>query len=295
MAMRLRDGVGGADAELEVHRFPDGEARVRIEGRVVGQPVVLVAALDHPDQKILPLLFTAAALRDLGAVSVGLVAPYLPYLRQDRAFRAGEVVSARYFAGLLGRAADWLLTVDPHLHRIGRLEDLFPIPVEAVHSAPAIAEWIQAHVARPLLIGPDRESAQWVEAIARRASAPWTVLTKRRRGDREMEMELPVLPGVGQWDPVLVDDIISTGATMRRAIRLLRQAGYPPPRCLAVHAVFADAAEEVICAGAREVITCNTLDHPSNRIDVLPLIAEGIERLLGRSYSGSDRPVRAAR
>lgn len=102
-------------SDVVVHRFPDGEARVRVNRSVAGKAVVLTATLDRSDHKILPLLFTAASARDLGASSVGLVAPYLAYMRQDRRFEAGEGVSARHFARLLSGALDWLVTVDPHL------------------------------------------------------------------------------------------------------------------------------------------------------------------------------------
>ena len=278
---RLREALHAAPASLWLHRFPDGEARVRIDGDLSDRAVVLVASLDRPDAKILPVLFALATARDLGARSVGLVAPYLPYMRQDAEFHRGEGLAARHFAALLSRAADWVVTVDPHLHRIHRLEELFTVPVRTVGSAAAIAAWIRGTVARPLVIGPDAESEQWVEAVARAAGAPWAVLAKHRRGDREVELRLPDLGSPGGHDPVLVDDIISTGVTMRHAVALLRGAGLDRPWCVGVHAVMAgDAQEALLRAGAREVVTCNTLAHPSNGIDVLPALLEGVEHML---------------
>jgi ribose-phosphate pyrophosphokinase len=136
-------------------------------------------------------------------------------------------------------------------------------------------------VERPLVIGPDQESEQWVEAVARAAGAPWAVLLKRRRGDREIELRLPDLGSPAGREPVLVDDIISTGVTMRQAVTLLLGAGFPPPRCVAVHAVLAgDARKQLLRAGARELVTCNTLAHGSNRIDVFPALLAGVERML---------------
>jgi ribose-phosphate pyrophosphokinase len=90
LAERLRKRLDAEPASLAIHRFPDSERCVRITGDVAGRAVVLVAALDRPDEKLLPLLFAAATARDLGATTVGLVAPYLPYLRQDRRFHPGE-------------------------------------------------------------------------------------------------------------------------------------------------------------------------------------------------------------
>ena len=88
------------------------------------------------------LLFAADAARQLGARKVGLVAPYLCYMRQDRSFKPGEAVTSRSFAALLSRACDWLVTVDPHLHRYKSLSEIYAIPARALHAGPAIADWI---------------------------------------------------------------------------------------------------------------------------------------------------------
>lgn len=276
----------GAFLELDVgslgiHRFPDGEARVRVNRSVAGKGVILTATLDRPDQKILPLLFAAATARDLGADSVGLVAPYLAYMRQDRRFEHGEGVSARHFARLLSGALDWLVTVDPHLHRTANLEDLYIIPARAAATAPVLAEWISAHVERPVIIGPDAESAQWVESVAARINAPHVVLKKRRTGDASVRITLPDLSACVGRRPVLVDDIIASGATMLEATRLLRQAGWAAPVCLGVHAIFAGRAYEALeQAGAAEIVTCNTIAHRSNQIDVTRLIADAVQPFL---------------
>ena len=101
------------------------------------------SAADRPDSKVLPLLFTARMLRESGSRSVGLVAPYLCYLRQ------------------------------------------YSVPTRVAHAAPLVADWIRARVERPILIGPDLESRQWVSEVAESIGAPVVVLEKVRRGDRD--------------------------------------------------------------------------------------------------------------
>ena len=288
----------GASLDLDVrtvsvHRFPDGEARVRIDHSVSGRAVVLTASLDHADDKILPLLFTAGAARELGAASVGLVAPYLGYMRQDRRFEPGEGVSARHFAQLLSSAFDWLITVDPHLHRISRLEELYRIPARAAASAPLLADWIGHQVERPVIIGPDEESQQWIEQVAGLIGAPCVLLRKRRSGDESVAITLPDFRGVVGHQPVLVDDIIATGATMIEATRLLREAGWPAPVCVGVHAVFAgNAYQQLLAAGAANVVTCNTITHPSNGIDVSRCISEEVAGILGIVAAAGTEAVR---
>lgn len=266
---------------LESRRFPDGEIYLRVLGDVQGSDVAVVAQLHEPDAQIPGLLFLADVLRDLGAARVGLVAPYLPYMRQDARFQPGEAVTSISFAKLVSAAFDWLVTVDPHLHRHATLTEIYRIPSEVVPSAPAIAAWVQTHVKRPHLIGPDEESVQWVREVAGFIGCPYEVLRKERRGDREVVLTLPELDALQGRTPVLVDDIISSAHTMAEAVRALRARGSAPPVCVGVHALFAgDGAALLQAAGAARVVTCNTLAHASNAIDVMGAVGEAVKVLL---------------
>jgi len=273
-AERLATAVDGECGRLTLRDFPDGESYVRVDSDPIGRDVVLVATLRHPNDETLPLIFLADAVRQLGARRVKLIAPYLSYMRQDKRFRDGEAVTSRSYAALLSRAVGSLMTVDPHLHRVARLRELYTIPAVAIHVATEIGQWIAANVKSPLIIGPDQESRQWVQGIAAAACAPSVVLTKTRRGDAVVVESVPDLAEHRQCTPVLVDDIIATGQTMITAIQHLREQGRVPPACVGVHAVFADGAYTALkSAGAARVVTTNTISHPSNCIDVIPALA----------------------
>lgn len=280
LAENLATGLGARSGKLAVRRFPDGESYVRIDSPVRDAEVILVCTLDRPDEKLLPLYFAASTARDLGAARVGLVAPYLAYMRQDQRFQPGEAITSTCFARLLSGCVDWLVTVDPHLHRRHDLGEIYPVPNRSVPAASAVASWIRGHVDHAVLIGPDAESAQWVEAVAAAAGVPFRVLEKVRRGDRNVQVSLPDLRGLTERTPVLVDDIISTGRTMIEAVRQLRRVASTPPVCVGVHAVFAgNAYPDLVAAGAGQVVTCNTIAHPSNQIDVAALLAEAVRDL----------------
>ena len=273
LANHLNAEVG----ELLAHRFPDGESYVRIETPVQGRDVTVVCTLHHPDEKVLPLLFVAETVKELGAKSVGLVAPYLAYMRQDKRFQPGEGITSIYFAKLLTSCIDWLVTVDPHLHRRSSLEEIYKIPCGVVHAAPVISDWIKASIKVPVLVGPDVESDQWVAAVAERADAPYLVLEKTRRGDRDVDISIPDVERWRNRTPVLVDDIISTARTMIETVRHLRRAGLNPPVCIGVHGVFADHAyDDLLEAGVAKVITCNTISHLTNSIDIAPYLVDAI-------------------
>jgi ribose-phosphate pyrophosphokinase len=130
------------------------------------------------------------------------------------------------------------------------------------------------------LIGPDAESVQWVSAVADGCGAPFVILEKTRRGDRDVSISRPP----SEWNghtPVVIDDIVSTGKTMIEATRQLRAAGAAAPMCVAIHAVFADAVlDELRDAGAAGIVTCDTISHASNRIRVGDSLAEAAKRFL---------------
>jgi len=281
LAQRVSELTATPSGVVASRQFPDGETYLRIDTECTHKSVVLVCTLDRPDRKILPLLFLADTARALGARRVGLVAPYLAYLRQDRQFRAGEAVTSRTFARLLSRYVDWLVTIDPHLHRYHTLSDIYEVPNRVVHAAPALAEWITTNVDRPVLVGPDVESAQWVTDVADRVGAPSVVMRKTRRSDRIVEVTAPDLQAYRRHTPIVVDDVVSSAQTMAQTVKCLLAAGLRPPICLAVHALFLDSAERaVLNAGAARIVTTTSVPHSTNDIDVVPLMIPAIRELV---------------
>ncbi len=281
LATALARALPGEIGSLETRQFPDGETYLRVLTEVSGRDCMVVASLDRPDAKALPVVLLAETLRDLGAASAGLVAPYLAYMRQDGRFHPGEGVTSRYFARLLSNHFNWLVTVDPHLHRYASLDEIYSIPSRVVHAAGAIAAWIEANVARPVLIGPDSESEQWVADVARRAHAPHVVLQKIRHGDRDVEVSVPQVERWRDHTPVLVDDIVSTARTMIEAVKHLQRIGLAAPVCVGVHAVLAGQAyDDLLRAGAARVVTTNSIAHPTNALDIAPESAAAVRGLL---------------
>lgn len=279
-ALHLDRALGCEVGRVDIHRFPDGESCVRLMTPVHGRDVILVCTLDQPDEKMLPLYFTACTAREMGARRVGLVAPYLAYMRQDARFREGECVTAPHFARFVSDFCDWMVTVDPHLHRYRRLTEVYSIPTRAVSSAPAIAAWVARQFERPLIVGPDAESEQWVAAVADHLGCGYIVLEKTRTGDREVSIS--ALVGADPaCTPVLVDDIASSAQTMIAAVRRVQEAGMAAPACVVVHPVFAGSAfDDLLAAGVTHVASCNTIAHDSNEIDIADLVGLAVAELL---------------
>lgn len=276
--------LGAEQGAYAIRHFPDGETYLRVEGELAHRRCVILADLARPDDKFLPVSFLISTLRELGARSVGLVVPYLPYMRQDRRFAPGEALTSRMFARLLSRELDWLVTVDPHLHRYHSLNEVYDIPATAVQGAPVLADWLGGQAEPLLLVGPDSESEQWVSAIAEKIGQPFVVGSKERRGDRDVTVTLPDLSAHEGRTAVVVDDVVSSGHTLLDAVHALQQRGFDTIDCATVHGIFAGGADQRLRdAGVRRLITANTIPHASNRVDLSGVLARAVQAHLGHS------------
>lgn len=269
-------------AVMERHRFPDGELRLRLPEALPNR-VVLWRGLHQPNEKLVELLIAARTARELGAKHLTLVAPYLAYMRQDMAFRPGEAISQRIVGGFLASLFDAVITVDPHLHRVSKLDEAIPVPDAIVLSgAPLLADHIVAQRNNVLLMGPDEEALQWVALAAQRHGWDHAVCRKTRRGDREVDIELPALSVAGRA-VVLIDDVASSGHTLVRAIELLREAGAATVDVAVTHALFAsDALARVKAAGAGEVWSTDCIAHATNAVSIVPAVARALRELHAR-------------
>lgn len=268
--------------KITAHQFPDEETVIKIDSNVQHRIVLFIDSLERPNHKLLPLLFAAETAKTLGARKVILIAPYLAYMRQDKIFEPGQGITSAYFAKLMSSYFDELMTIDPHLHRWHSLSDIYTIPAHVLHANEIIAHWILTNIERPVLIGPDSESLQWVKEIAEKSGAHYLVLEKTRRGDREIEVSIPEIQKYSDFTPILVDDIISTGMTMVETIKHLRALKMRAPVCIGVHAVFAgDAYQMLLDSGVAQVITCNTIAHASNGIDISPIFTDFLKKSNG--------------
>jgi ribose-phosphate pyrophosphokinase len=269
LAERILSRNSFEKAEFVSRSFPDGETYFRLLTDVKGKEVIILCSLDKPNEKSLILFFMAKIVREQGASSVKLIAPYLAYMRQDKAFKQGEGLMAKHFATFLSSCFDSLTTVDPHLHRITSLKKIYNLSITTIHSASLIASWIQTNIPGAFLIGPDDESKQWVSEVAERCGCEYIIAKKERTGEKRVKLTLPDLSAYKSLTPVVIDDIISTGSTMKEVLFRLKEAEMSTPVCIGVHAVFAgEAYMELFRAGAVQVITCNTISHPSNLIDI---------------------------
>ena len=278
-AARLATAAGLSLAPIERHRFPDGELKLRLPTPLPAH-AVLLRSLHHPNERLVELLLAARAARELGAVHLTLVAPYLAYMRQDMAFAPGEAVSQRIIGCWLAELFDAVVTIDPHLHRTGTLREAVPAAASiALSAAPLIGAALRG--SDRLMLGPDAEAEPWVRAAAAAAGCTAAVCRKNRYGDHDVEVMLPETEFNGRH-VVIVDDIASTGRTLAAVARQALSAGARRVDVAVTHALLVDDADAVLrAAGINDFLSTDTVPHPSNRIETTAMVAEALRRLRG--------------
>ncbi|SRR5712692_223885 len=293
LAEKVAKEVGEKPGRLEIKRFPDGDKYVRILEEVKGQNTVLIQSLYHKpdqhifaDQHIFELLLIVDTLRDLGANTITVVAPYMAYTRQDSRFFPGEAVSSQTIARLLeDMGTTKFLTVDCHLHRLGDVAKIFKIPAQNLSAMPLLGKYASEnlHPKKPIVIGPDEEAEQWAATVAKELNAEHIVFQKKRirkEGATTSKVEITTDGGVDLKgrDIVFADDIISTGGTLAEATRICKKMGARRIYALCTHPVLADGAlKRVKSAGIQRVVGTDTIPSSVSQISVAPIIAAALK------------------
>jgi len=264
---------------IESHTFPDGETRITLPDNLPAN-VILFRSLDNPNSKLIELLLASRTARQLGAENLMLVSPYLCYMRQDMAFHPGEAVSQQIIGRLLADQFDSVVTVDAHLHRIKQLADAIPLPHACnLSAAELLGQFLVQQTQQAILLGPDEESEQWVKQVAQQGDYPFYVARKQRHDDQHVSISLPEMH-LEQQHVILVDDIISSGHTITETARLLFQAGVKQVDALCTHALFDETAALLLRdAGIGAVWSSDSVNHPSNRVQLASLLADAISQL----------------
>lgn len=284
LALTIAAALDTEVAPGELERFPDGELRPTV-AELRGEDVYVVQPTGPAvNEHLVELLLSLDACRRAGAERLTAVVPYFGYARQDRRGRAGEAVGARVVADALAAArADRLVVVDPHTVA---LEAMCAMPVEVLTAVPVLASSLGPSVSNAtVVVAPDLGAVKLAERYSRLLGRhPVAVVRKTRTSGEAVEANELVGDVTGR-SVVIVDDMISTGATIEAAIAVvLAHGGAEDLTVAATHGLLvAGAVPRMTAAGARRVLVTDTLAAPAvpsvEVCSVAPLLADAIRRL----------------
>ena len=263
--------------QIDCHQFPDGETKVTIPSDLP-KKIIICQTLNHPDKKLIELILVAQTAREQGVEHITLVAPYLCYMRQDIAFHVGEAVSQKIIGKLLSDYFDAVLTVDPHLHRIKHLSEAIPSgQALALYATPAMSAFIKQKFDNPVIIGPDEESMQWVEAIAKTDQWHYSIANKQRFGDRDVAVTLGYI-NLTNRNVVIVDDIASSGRTLEQTVKQLLPQKPQSISVMVTHAFFVDdAIARLHALGVTNIWSSDSVLHTTNAFSVIEILAGALK------------------
>jgi len=229
---------------LEIHIFPDEEKRVAVMEEVLGQDCIVVQSTSiNADKNYMELFFIADALKRNGAKSVTAVIPYLGYQRQDHVFREGEAVSMGVIIKILEIVGiHKLITLDLHSSRI---PELFNIPVLHLSALPIFAKIIKEKhwdEDKTIIVSPDMGGIRRVKILCGLLRNMPYIAIEKNRDLKSGKISMEEIQGVAEKRAIIVDDMISTGATIVKAADLLRKKGAEEIFVFATHPVFAGNA-----------------------------------------------------
>ena len=270
----LSAALGAPLAKLTTIDFPDGESKMRVEGELRNKNVIIVQSTYPPiDKHLMQLLLLAHKLSEEGA-EVSAVIPYLCYARQDKEFLKGEIVSLGVISHLM-RSVGVKRAVTVDIHSAQGL-GLFSFPMYSVSAIPLLAEYISTNyeLSNPMAVSPDLGSSNRVEAFAAVLNCEHVAMKKTRdRITGEVKTEDKELKLSGR-DAVIVDDMISTGGSVEKCARLLKDHGARKVIAACSHALLVGGAvERLEAAGVDDIIAANTIPSKYSRVDATPLIA----------------------
>jgi len=268
-------------------RFPDAELHVVLRESVRDQDLSIVQPTCPPaDQHLMELLFLADACRRAGAARVTAVVPYFAYARQDTRADGDVPIGARVVAEIIEAVGiDRLITMDLHTPE---LEGFFRIPVEHISATKALADAVRPAVCETtVIVAPDSGAIRLAEHYQRMLGCPMVVVRKSRLDRQGASSRGIVGEDVAGRTPIVVDDIIATGATVEAAVSGLLAAGCTPGiSVVATHGLFVDSAIERLHAlPLKQIVVTNTVDRrspllfPARVVDVAGLLADAIARL----------------
>lgn len=285
LAEAIGRALGIQLGQATVERFPDGEVRVRLLESIRGDDVYLIQPTAPPvNDNLMELLVLADAVRRSSAGRINAVIPYFGYARQDKQTQGREPITARLVAGLLEHVGiHRVITVDLHAPQI---QGFFYQPVDELSAVRLFAEYLEDRnlIENAVVVSPDSGRAEQARRLSERLNLPLAILAKRRTGPRETQVSY-VIGDVAGKRPLIIDDIISTGGTIRRGVEALVAAGAAPEVVvMASHAVLVGNARENLAHPAiREVVFTDTIAlNPALGYTILPtapLLAQAIRRV----------------
>lgn len=284
LGVKIANELGIKVINTDVKIFPDGENYLRIniedETLIAGKEVIIVQSTGPStngtqNSRLMELFMIIDSVKRMGGVKIIVVVPYLAYARQDKIFRPGESQFANVIFHIINSLGiDEFYTVDIHANKV--LEECTCKAIN-IDSMKVLADYIISKGARDIVvIAPDKGAIERSKTFATHfgRDIPVDFLSKER-DVKTGEIELTGSLSLQDKNVVIADDIIATGGTMAKAIKLAKEGGANKIFAVATHALLLGQAKfRIIEAGADEIVGTDSIDNEVSKVSLAKAIAE---------------------
>ena len=272
--------------EAVVGRFSDGEISVEFQENVLGKDVYIIQPTCMPcNENLMELLVMIDALKRASAKCVTAVVTYFAYARQDRKTAPRTPISAKLVADLITTAgASRMLTMDLHT---GQIQGFFNIPVDHLYAAPLTLDYIRENFgADAVVVSPDAGGVERARAFAKRLNTSLAIIDKRR--DATAIKAMTLIGNVWGKEAIILDDMVTTGATLTMAAELLMRHGVRAVHACVTHPVMSrNAVSNIQGSLIKTLAVTDTIPLTPEAaalekirvLSVAPLLGEAIKRI----------------
>ena len=259
-------------APITFKDFPDEELYIRIDKKMKGEHIIIVQSTYPPqDYHLMQLYQLIDAAKNSEAKKITAFVPYLAYSRQDKKFLDGEPLSSRIVCKTIENlGADEIYVLDIHSKLV---LDFFKIPVHNLLALELFSNYFnEMSLSNPLIVAPDEGALEKAQIAAKTMNAGCTHICKTRdRHTGEITVTLKNMD-VANRDLIVLDDIISTGGTMAKAIQMAKSQGANKIYAVCSHPLLIqNAKSRILDAGATDIIGTNSVDSEHAKISIAPL------------------------
>lgn len=276
---QLADLMNADHIDVQQKFFPDGERDLILSDEKCDKKTIIVQSIIPPqDSNLLSLIQLIYTAQEFGAKNISIVTPYLAYGAKDRRILRGEVVSIYNVMKILeATPANKLYVIDIHNPKILKGKEKF------FHNFSAMPEFgkyfLKKNLNNPLVLAPDYGAKERVSIIGKTMNVETDFFEKNRNPISGETKLIPHEIPVKGKDVIIADEVIRTGGTIVKSIKVLQEMSVGRVFVASTHLMLCNNADEKIMnAGAEEIIGTDTIPSKYSTIPVAPLIKKELEK-----------------
>lgn len=228
--------------KLKIEKFSDGEILPLFEESVRDQDVYFIQSTVSSDA-IMETLLTIDAAKRAGCKSFTLVAPFQGYSRQDKTDHLRSSIGSKMMADILEKIGmSKIITIDLHASAI---QGFYNVPVIHLNGNKIFIDYIKDNQIEDLtILAPDQGAVKRASDFCKAfPDATFAMINKKRIKPNEIH-SMELVGNVEGKNVIIVDDLVDTGGTLKKAAELIMQSGAKSVRAIATHGVLSGKAYE---------------------------------------------------